>query len=110
MARVAALLSVVWQCNDIVPTISAIIFAQASAMQAQLFRGLTDNDVSFQYFCRYFFSPPPSMFLIQEVLGSKNLFKKRLLEHPITWGEPLSGPLQPFCGPLAAIFNFTGGS
>ena len=93
MALVAALLSVVWQCNDIVPTISAIIFAQASAMQAPLFRRLTDNDVSFQYCCRYFFSS--TVYVLSTQLPG---------------GVPLSGPLQPFCGPLAAIFNFAGGS
>ena len=51
----------------------------------------------FLFFPRFFF-PPSQPFLIERVLGSKNLFSKSCLERP----------KKPFWGPLAAILDFAG--
>ena len=61
-----------------------------SAFQSVAVRRATGNDVSGHYFRRYFlfsffsFSPPSRPFLIERVLGSKNLFHKSCLERPVT--------------------------
>ena len=52
-----------------------------------------------------------SMFLIEGVLGSKNLFKRKFIVAPNNLGlDPVSRPRRPFLGPLGAILDFSGGS
>ena len=40
----------------------------------------------------------------------RTYLKKDVWSTQLPGGVPLSGPLQPFCGPLAAIFDFAVGS
>ena len=58
------------------------------------FRRLTGNDVSGHYFHHYFFPPvffsPSSPFLIEGVLGSKNLFSESYSEQPYYLREVIS--------------------
>ena len=61
---------------------------ERAAVQAVAVRQSTGNDVSGHYFRHYFlffhFSPPSRPFLIEGVLGSKNLFSESCLKWPIT--------------------------
>ena len=50
-------------------------------------------------------SPPHT----EGVLRSKNLFIKSDKSTQKPWAKNLSGPHRPFWGPLAAIFDFSGG-
>ena len=50
----------------------------------------TGNDVSGHYFHYYFLSSPSSPFLIEGVLGSKNLFSESCLKWPHYYREVIS--------------------
>ena len=49
-------------------------------------------------------------FSYKKCSDQRTYLKKDVWSTQLPGGVPLSGPLQPFCGPLAAIFNFAGGS
>ena len=53
--------------------------------------------------------PLSSTFLIEGVLGSKNLFRKLMGDNIRDRGRLLSGPRKTLWGPLAAILDFAGG-
>ena len=68
-----------------------------------------------QFFLFLFFPFPPPFsplrpFLIEGVLGSKNLFCKNLWKGPKARGRHLSRPRQPFWGQVVAILDFEGGA
>ena len=67
---------------------------------------MTIVDRSFHYSS----SSPSQPFLIEGVLGSKNLFSESCLERPKPRGRHLSRPRPPFWGPLVTILDFSGGA
>ena len=48
-------------------------------------------------------------FSYKKCSDQRNFLTKDVWSTQLPGGIPLSGPLQPFCGPLAAIFHFAGG-
>ena len=49
-------------------------------------------------------------FSYKKCLDQRTYLTKDVWSTQLPGGIPLSRPLQPFCGPLAAIFNFASGS
>ena len=49
-------------------------------------------------------------FSYKKCSDQRTYLKKDVWSTQLPRGIPLSGPLQPFCGPLAAILDFAGGS
>ena len=49
------------------------------------------------------------MFVMDEVIKSKNLVSVSLQSSQKPLGKPLSGPFRPFWGPLVAILDFADG-
>ena len=89
-----------------------VYWHKCAAFQRSVFgRSTAGNDVvatisiSLFLFFPVFF-PPSWPFLIEGVLGSKNLFSESWSELPKTWGRHLSRPRRPFWGALAAISDF----
>ena len=89
---------------------------ERAAFQRSAFgRSTAGNDVVATIFIRIFFSffspfffSPSRPFLIEGVLGSKNLFSESWSQKPM--GRHFSRPRRPFQGPLAASLDFAGGS
>ena len=91
---------------------------ERAAFQRSAFgRSTAGNDVVatifirlFLFFPPRFFSSPSRPFLIEGVLGSKNLFSKVAWNAQKPRGRHISRPRRPFWGPLAAILDFAGGA
>merc|ERR1712013_771128 len=84
---------------------------ERAAFQRSAFgRSTAGNDVVATIFIRlfpFFFRFSPSRpFLIEGLLGSKNLFSESCLERPNLGVD--TRPRPPFWGPLAAILDFAG--
>ena len=107
------------RCSQSPLCISGPLFwHELSALQSVAVRRSTGNDVSGHFFRHYFllffsslfFSPPSRPFLIEGVLGSKNLFSESCLKWPITLGwTPFQTP-SAILGPPGGHFGFAGGA
>ena len=70
-------------------------------------RSTAGNDVAATILISLFLRSPPLLpFLIEGVLGSKNLFSESCLERPKTLGQTLPDPVRHFGAPFAARLVF----
>ena len=100
MAQVAALLSVVWQwriahyfCHHFGTSVGDAVCCSGGWLTMMLVSNIS-------YFCRYFRPPPPSKCSDQRTYLTKDVWSTQL-----PGGLPLSGLLQPFCGPLQPFLS-----
>ena len=90
-------------------TLSAIISARASALQAVPFSRSTGTAIFTIFFFLHFLLRR-DLFSSKECLDQKTYLANvdQSAQEPRI--GPLSRPRRPFCGPLAAIMDFAGGS